>query len=56
LEAILAYSLEEIRIKIWDVKRNDLPPFPADFNIGSRDGKKKAIVVWRGKQPGVYGF
>lgn len=56
-QSIYDYALMDAPIRNWNCRLSSPPAFPASFDIGPSPGNasKKAIVVWRGKEPGVYG-
>jgi hypothetical protein len=54
---LLSFSLENAHIPIWDCGSSPPPPFPLEFDVGTyKASKPKVIVVWRGSEPGVYGY
>lgn len=56
-EAIYEYSMRGTAVRTWNCQISAPPSFPPNFDPGTCSGShvKKAIVVWRGRQPGVYG-
>ena len=55
-EKILEYSTTGIWMENWDCQLSSPPPFPEELELEeSCLGNSQAIIVWRGRQPGVYG-